>query len=416
MIIYDNIHGYISVDDLAISIIDTPIFQRLKYINQTGVLYMVFPSANHSRFAHSIGTYYLANQMIKNLAYKHPEININEEIIQLVSIAGLCHDLGHLIYSHLFDNYFLKKLPHYQELKNITKYVSHENRSIYLLHHLVERYNIKLNLDQLKVICDLIDPYSAEYNKWLEKYQIGKWIFQIISNPVNSIDVDKFDYLIRDTQSVGLKFSFNFSRIIKDAKIINNQICYSLQCSEDIYHMFFIRYRLHRQIYNHKTVQSLEILIVKLLFELEKEIKLSEYILNSDKMLLLVDYFIWTQTKNDNIIKLINDIHMRNITKLVYQDISLNINDFINLETKIKETFDTNIYEIIIFQVGYANNTSNPLNKILFYNNKTNEVITNNKVKNFSLLLNQNHQEYVFRVYCIDLTKLNLFYQFFKNI
>ena len=42
------------------------------------------------------------------------------------------------------------------------------------------------------------------------------------------------------------------------------------------------------------------------------------------------------------------------------------------------------IYEIIIFQVGYANNTSNPLNKILFYNNKTNEVITNNKVKNFS--------------------------------
>mgnify|MGYP000908826301 FL=1 len=180
--------------------------------------------------------------------------------------------------------------------------------------------------------------------------------------------------------------------------------------------MFFIRYRLHRQIYNHKTVQSLEILIVKLLFELEKEIKLSEYILNSDKMLLLVDYFIWTQTKNDNIIKLINDIHMRNIPKLVYQDISLNINDFINLETKIKETFDTNIYEIIIFQVGYANNTSNPLNKILFYNNKTNEVITNNKVKNFSLLLNQNHQEYVFRVYCIDLTKLNLFYQFFKNI
>ena len=81
MIIYDNIHGYISVDDLAISIIDTPIFQRLKYINQTGVLYMVFPSANHSRFAHSIGTYYLANQMIKNLAYKHPEININELIV-----------------------------------------------------------------------------------------------------------------------------------------------------------------------------------------------------------------------------------------------------------------------------------------------------------------------------------------------
>ena len=251
MIIYDNIHGYISVDDLAISIIDTPIFQRLKYINQTGVLYMVFPSANHSRFAHSIGTYYLANQMIKNLAYKHPEININEEIIQLVSIAGLCHDLGHLIYSHLFDNYFLKKLPHYQELKNITKYVSHENRSIYLLHHLVERYNIKLNLDQLKVICDLIDPYSAEYNKWLEKYQIGKWIFQIISNPVNSIDVDKFDYLSRDMYYLfGSEKSYNFNRIFKYNRIIDNTICYNSKITFDIYNLFQQRYLMHKQIYN----------------------------------------------------------------------------------------------------------------------------------------------------------------------
>ena len=190
----------------------------------------------------------------------------------LVGIAGLCHDLGHLLFSHLFDDCFLQKLPYIEELTKQTKNTIHENRSIFLLKYLIKKYNINLNKEQVKIIGDLINPKVAEYYKWNPKYQIGKWIFQIISNNVNSIDVDKFDYIVRDTQASGLKFSFDSSRIIEDALVIDNKICYSHQCSEDIYHMFFIRYRLHRQIYNHKAVKAIEIMIVKLLFELEKEL------------------------------------------------------------------------------------------------------------------------------------------------
>ena len=109
MIIYDNIHGYISIDSIACSIIDTPIFQRLRNIHQTGVLYLVFPTATHTRFEHSIGTYHLATQLITNISNKQPELNITTEIIKLVGIAGLCHDLGHLMFSHLFDDYFLQR-------------------------------------------------------------------------------------------------------------------------------------------------------------------------------------------------------------------------------------------------------------------------------------------------------------------
>ena len=68
MIIYDNIHGYIKLDTVASSIVDTPVFQRLRNIHQTGIMYLVFPTANHSRFEHSIGTYHLATQMISNIA------------------------------------------------------------------------------------------------------------------------------------------------------------------------------------------------------------------------------------------------------------------------------------------------------------------------------------------------------------
>jgi len=400
MIIYDNIHGYITLSKLATSIIDTSIFQRLRNIHQTGILYLVFPSATHTRFEHSIGTYHLAILITNNLKKNNPDINITDELIELIGIAGLCHDLGHLLYSHLFDDLFLKKLPNYEELKKRTNNVTHENRSIYLLKYLVNKYNIELNNEQLKVICDIIYPEKSEYDNWNPKYQVGKWIFQIISNPVNSIDVDKFDYLVRDTNSVGLKFSFNSTRIMNDVKIINDNICYSLQSSEDIYHMFFIRYRLHRQIYNHKAVKAVEILIVKLLFELEKEIKISEFILDPEKMIQLVDSFIWYTNSNDKIKEIINNIYERKLPKLVYENISIN-NDIQN-ELNLKLEYDPNLYEIIKFSVGYVGGKSNnPLNNIYFYNLKTGLVITNNKSENFSLFLNQTFKEYFIRIYKI---------------
>jgi HD superfamily phosphohydrolase len=403
MIIHDNIHGYIKLDTVSSSIVDTPVFQRLRNIHQTGIMYLVFPTANHSRFEHSIGTYHLATQMISNIAKCQPELKVTDEIIQLVGIAGLCHDLGHLLFSHLFDDYFIDKLPNIKEIESKTSNTIHENRSKFLLNYLVTKYSINLNKDQLKVIGDLINPKEAEYSKWKPKYHVGKWIFQIISNPVNSIDVDKFDYLTRDTQAVGLKFGFDYSRLIFDAKVIDNKICYSTQCSEDIYHMFFIRYRLHRQIYNHKAVKAIEILLIKLLFAIEKEHNISEYLFDPEKMVQLVDSYIWHIPSTNPIVKqLIDDINQRKLPKMVFQSISLQAVDF--PIDKLEAKFGKDKFEVVKFKVGYVGGkSSNPLNHITFYNSKTGEIILENKVKSFSLLINQKHQEYFLRVYCTDL-------------
>ena len=445
MILYDNIHGYIDIDPIATSIIDTPIFQRLRSIHQTGVLYLVYPTANHSRFEHSIGTYHLAKKMITSIATKQPELNITNELVQLVSIAGLCHDLGHLLFSHLFDDCFLPRLSNYQDLCNKTNNVHHENRSIVLLNYMVERYKISLSKYQLKVIADLINPKTSEYSKWKPQYMVGKWIFQIISNPLNSIDVDKFDYLTRDTKAVGLKIGFDYSRIINDARVINHNgkqiICYSTQCNEDIYHMFFLRYRLHRQIYNNKTIKAVEILILKLLFEIEKTHNISNYILEPENMLKLIDSLIYQDFPE--IKDTLEQLATRKLPQMVFQDISLNPIDF---DINLLSQFDKSSYEIIQFKVGYVGGKSNPLNKITFYDtidtmsrgNKEkiiqNElfdthttkgcivsplkrdlshnidtlVLSENKVRDFSLLINQKHQEYFYRIYCTDLSKLQM--------
>ena len=67
----------------------------------------VFPTGTHKRFEHSIGTAYLALKVAKKLKKEQPELNIDQRDIQCVAIAGLCHDLGHGPYSHLFDGPFL---------------------------------------------------------------------------------------------------------------------------------------------------------------------------------------------------------------------------------------------------------------------------------------------------------------------
>ena len=391
MRIYDSIHGYIDVDPIPSMIVNTHVFQRLRHISQTGVLNYVFPTATHTRFEHSIGTYHLAKRMIAEISKKQPDLGITDEMIMLVSIAGLCHDLGHLLFSHLFDE-FLENI-------NFTgANAVHENRSIALLKYAVETYSIPLSAEQLHVIGDLIYPKQATYETWSPQYTIGKWIFQIVSNPLNSIDVDKFDYLTRDTRAVGLKLGFDYSRLLMDARVIGDEICYSSQCSEDIYQMFFLRYRLHRQIYNHKAVKAIEILIVQVLYDLEKTDAISEFLNDPEKMIQLVDYVVFQQ-QHPNIRK----IQTRNLPKLVFQDISSGSghsdhshSDRLEQIEKMMTRFDEESYHIMRFTVGYVGGSTNPLNNVHFYNGNS---VTQG---NFSLLINHDHREYVFRVYCLD--------------
>ena len=103
---------------------------------------------------------------------------------------------------------------------------------------------------------------------------------------------------------------------------------------------------------------------------------------------------------------------------MVYQYISLNILDFQNIENLIINKFDSLIYKIIKFDVGYiSGNDSNPLHKVIFYKIKNNIItIVKNTDSSFSLLLNHNCKEYFFRVYCINNDKLAELNTFFNSI
>ena len=103
--IYDVVHGHIILDKYVWDFIDTPEFQRLRNLKQLGNTHYIFPSATHSRFEHSIGVAYLSNKLINHLS---SESNFEKTI----TLAGLCHDLGHGPFSHLFDRGVLKTLEY----------------------------------------------------------------------------------------------------------------------------------------------------------------------------------------------------------------------------------------------------------------------------------------------------------------
>jgi len=408
MLIFDNIHGYIEISDLAKQFIDTTEFQRLRHIHQTGALSFVFPTAVHKRFEHSIGTYHLTGQMMSNLNKKQPNLGLDDRLIELIKIGGLCHDLGHCTYSHAFDDCFLRKLDNYEDLGDSKE---HEYRSLMLVDHIVNKYNIELKPDEVQIIKDVISPETNKYNEWDEKNKIGKFVLDIVCNAKNNIDVDKFDYIARDNTAIGLKLGFDYSRLLQQARVIDDTICYPKKIIDDIYHMFFVRYRLHKTIYNHKSVNAIELMLADLMMDYSKDKDVKSWINNPEKFCEFTDdiYYLFKIQKVNPI--LMNRLETRNLYSMVgSQQVNLDRND-INENSFIFEDLDIKKQDLVVknYKIGYVSgNRENPLDNIYLYNSDNlNTKLLADKTMISSLMHPNLYQERYVRVFCKNKEKIN---------
>jgi HD superfamily phosphohydrolase len=102
-VIRDPLWNNIRVDPLALRLIDTAAFQRLRYVRQLGLAFLVYPGASHSRFEHAIGTYHLARRAMLLLDERGDLRDVPESARSLVAIAALLHDIGHYPFSHALE-------------------------------------------------------------------------------------------------------------------------------------------------------------------------------------------------------------------------------------------------------------------------------------------------------------------------
>ncbi|OWK53633.1 Deoxynucleoside triphosphate triphosphohydrolase SAMHD1 [Lonchura striata] len=269
----DPIHGHIELHPLLVRIIDTPQFQRLRYIKQLGGTYFVFPGASHNRFEHSLGVGYLAGCLVRTLKERQPELDITQRDILCVEIAGLCHDLGHGPFSHMFDGRFIPLTRPDLDWK-------HETSSVQMFEHLItsnkleevmKSYDLNLEEDMLFIKEQIGGPIdeTACVKSWPYRGRPKEksFLYEIVANKKNGIDVDKWDYFARDCHHLGIPNNFDYKRLLVFTRVceVENQkhICTRDKEVGNLYEMFHTRNCLHRRAYQHKTGNIIEIMITE---------------------------------------------------------------------------------------------------------------------------------------------------------
>lgn len=248
-VIRDPLHGYIAFDELARAIIDTVEMQRLRRIRQLGFSYLVYPGANHTRFEHSLGTYHLMNLVLDRL-----EVAKGEE--QELLAAALIHDVGHGPYSHVTEPL-------------IRKYTGkgHEQIEDCLVHH--EPDSSARSEAELPVrrIVDVLEAYCLDPHKLLS-YLRGERpeprqprdLARILNG---EIDVDKMDYLVRDSYYTGVAYGVvDNIRLIRGLDFSNQELVITEKGIPPAEYLLFSRFLMHPTVYNHHTSRIAQVMFV----------------------------------------------------------------------------------------------------------------------------------------------------------
>lgn len=232
-IVNDPIYGFVSIpDELHFDIIEHPLFQRLRRIKQVSLTNLVYPGANHTRFAHSLGAMHLMRHAVKLLRSKG--YVITDEELEAASLAILLHDSGHGPFSHTLEN-------------SIVEGVTHEDLSLMMMERFNRIHNGKLDL--------AIKVFTGQYEKG--------FLSKLISS---QLDVDRIDYLKRDSFFTGVaEGNVNAERLLDMMEVVGNNLAIEAKGIYSVESFLVSRRIMYWQVYMHKTVLSAEYMLREIL-------------------------------------------------------------------------------------------------------------------------------------------------------
>jgi len=299
--IRDPVYGFIHVPEEFIKIIDHPLFQRLRWISQMGLAQMVFPGAVHTRFEHCLGTFHLAgiaasslidfcksfdgSSYLKESKVGQEFLNIlkydEEAFIKAACAVALLHDVGHAPFSHTFE-IAIEDYDH-------------------------EQFGFKI----AAIILEDTECMSQTWAKWaLEVLNKQKPVKEL--EPQNMvlrslidgpIDVDKGDYLVRDSYHCGVQYGgYGQDRLWRNLAILTSdiegteilQLGVTSKGAYEAYHLLMARFHMYEAVYEHHTKQKIDAVVAAMLRQIKSFIYSPEMLRNFDKQNLNKDLNKWT--------------------------------------------------------------------------------------------------------------------------
>ncbi len=256
-VIRDPVHNIIPFEDrpwdrLLLSLINAKEFQRLRRIKQLGVSNLVFPGADHTRFAHCIGVMHTAKMFLDRLETVLGTATPEEQRTAVLA-AALLHDVGHGPFSHAFEK--------------ITG-EDHEKRTREIITDKSTEVNGKLG-----GLADVLDGFFSEDVEEVASDQGGlpRYLTQIVSS---QLDADRFDYLLRDSYATGTNYGrFDVRWLLQNLFLQESPARFYLgyKASLAVEQYVYARYHMYRAVYFHKTTRAAEVML-RLLFKRLKEL------------------------------------------------------------------------------------------------------------------------------------------------
>ncbi|MCK5289566.1 MAG: HD domain-containing protein [Candidatus Aenigmarchaeota archaeon] len=234
-IIKDAVHGDIECSELEIKLIDSPQFQRLRNIRQLGLEDLVYPSATHTRYEHCLGTMHISGKISHAL-------NLEQEDINLIRISGLLHDIGHLPFSHTLEKVLSNGIGHLHE-KNAAGIIEND------LSDILEEYGIDADTVKAMILG------NGKYGKVLS----------------SGVDVDKMDYLIRDSYFTGVAYGvIDLSRLMHISAIRDGIFAFQEKGLRTIESVILARFMMFSAVYDYPTKRSAERMLFRALDAMDR--------------------------------------------------------------------------------------------------------------------------------------------------
>ena len=268
---------------------------------QLSTSHYVYQGATHSRFEHSLGVAHLANMFIESIAQRQPELKLEDKHRQAVVLAGLCHDLGHGPWSHLFE----------KVLKELDCPVDHEELSTEIMRLIVKKY-------KPAVLDEAVDA-AASFIMGREHEGFPSWMAHIVADKECDIDIDKFDYIGRDFNRCLGTGRFEYGSLIHNCLVIDGKLTWNIADMNLIDRLFYARNDLFRRVYYHRVSSAIDAMIVDMLMAAEERLDLRSAVGDIDRYLELDDRLLYDIEVDDDSPKEAKELAKRIATRKLYR-------------------------------------------------------------------------------------------------